>query len=159
MIEEENTSSRLVLHETLAAVASAKEELDLVLREEYPIGINLVFVRDAQHQHAVVRNHRWDGTLNVQLTGGSNKERRVLANEIVAGLTLRDALAVVASAKNELNRVLQSEYPEGVGVVFVKGSRREHGFVLEHGGDGTLTVRLTSDKRKTKRIAAHQIRA
>lgn len=159
MIEEDNSSSRLVLQETLIALANARDELDRVLREECPIGNNLVFERHAQRQHAVVMNHGWDGTLSVQLTNGSSKERRVLASEIVSGLALQDAVAVVSSAKNELNRVLQVEYPQGVGVAFVKGSRREHGVVLEHEGDGTLTVRLTSDKRKTKRIAAHQIRA
>ncbi len=74
-------------------------------------------------------------------------------------LALQDALRAVADAKEELDRVLRAEYPIGVGVVFVKGTQREHGVVVQHGHDGTIDVRLTGAPRKIRKVAAHEIRS
>lgn len=72
---------------------------------------------------------------------------------------LGKALRVVSQAKTELDRVLREQYPIGVSIVFVKGTKREGGTVIAHGHDGTVMVQLTENPSKSKRVAAHEIRA
>lgn len=72
---------------------------------------------------------------------------------------LTNALLAVSQAKAELDRVLREQFPVGISIVFVKGTKREVGEVVSHGHDGTLNVRLSEKPFKLKRVSAHEIRA
>lgn len=159
--EEEKLSSLQMLQEALAAVASAKEEVDRLLRESVAVGSEVAFTRDGWHLRGTVAHYGFDGTIGVRLVDGTNQERRVAAAEVDAGQDLRDALSMVDGAKKELARILREEYPVGMSVVFVRGGRRLYGRVETHGDDGSLQVRtLESNPRKSlRRVLPHAIRA
>lgn len=99
--------------------------------------------------------------------GGQNRDKPIVhrvvnapGEEPESSLSLLNkAVRDVARAKAELDRVLRAQFPIGVSIVFVRGSKREGGTIVAHGHDGTVTVRLTEAPSKTKRVSAHEIRA
>lgn len=162
MTDNEDTTppSRLVLQEALSAVFNAKESLQRIWREQYPIGSEVRFIRNDKPLSGTVISHGVGGNfpfMIVQIATPKDRKRVSPESIIKPTAALQDALDLVDSAQQEVERVLHEEYPPGVGVVFVRASKREHGVVEEIGERGQLTVKMRDGR--IKRIGAHEIRA
>jgi len=57
----------------------ARAAVDVVLRDAYPVGVGITFVKGTQRRHGVVHGHGHDGTVTVQVAEGERKKVRVVA--------------------------------------------------------------------------------
>lgn len=82
-VHEPPSSAFLNLQEAVKDLLQAKQYVDAMLRQGYPVGTGIVFSRAGKRLHGRVLDHGHDGTLSAEVfIDGARKVKRVAAQDI-----------------------------------------------------------------------------